>query len=276
MRNPLITQVTPEHVTAYIRDSLELGWKRNSLVPASMAIKKFFEFWKRRGYPVLDYQILPVVRKEGVEPRVATPEVVGKVLEQCEGRDIYSVRNRALLMMLMDTGMRNGELCSMNMDVVEKAELHEGQYSHVIRTEKNRGSKPFRRVFWYEEANNALNQWISLREEFVKMFPVKDEDALFIGTKMSHGLGYRMTPFTVGVVLRKLSVKAGVPTLNAHSLRHYFGMQAAEAGANNSNISDLMGHATLNSSFVYTHLKGKQLGAVHKKVKGKSYPQDIA
>jgi len=124
MHDPLITQVHAEHVTAYLKESLALGWKRNSLVATSMALRKFFEYWKRKNYSVLDYQQLPVIQREGVEPRVATEDVFRKVLEQCTGTSIYEVRNRAILLLLADTGMRNGELCSMNIDVVEKVEWY--------------------------------------------------------------------------------------------------------------------------------------------------------
>lgn len=269
MRNPLIMQITPEHVVEYLRESLNLGWKKNSLVGTSMALRKFFEYWNRKGYPVLNYQVLPIVQKEGVEPKVAAPDSIEKILRQCAGNSIYDVRNRAIVMLLLDTGARNGELCSMGMDITDKAEMQDGQYSYVVKTEKAaRSSKPVRRIFWYQEANDALNRWLLLRAEFTRMFDVKDPEALFIGIKQSHKeIGRRMTPYSLGLMLRDISRKAGIPTVNAHSLRHLFGNSAAEQGLNNSNISDLMGHASLSSSFVYTHLKGKQLGEAHKKLK---------
>lgn len=273
LRNPLVNLVTPDQVDLYFKERKELGWKQNSMVVPAMALRKFFEYWRRKGYPVLDYQVLPVVHKEGTEPRIATQESLEKVLAQCNGDSIYDVRNRAIVLLISDTGMRNGELCSMDVDVMDKCEVEEEngakQYSYVIRTEKARSSRhPHRRVFWYEETHAALSKWLEMREEYTHMFPPQHPEALFISTRDSHGkVGSRMTPFTVGLVLRRLSEKAGIETVNAHSLRHKFGADSAENGLNNSNISDLMGHANMTSSFVYTHLRGPGLGSAHRKVK---------
>lgn len=273
MRNPLIQLVTPDQIDLYFKEKSDLGWKRNSMVAPAMALRKFFEYWKRKGYPVLDYQMLPIIHKEGVEPRVASQDALDKVLAQCAGDSLYDIRNRAAILMLTDTGMRNGELCSMNADILDTCEVSEEngvkQYSYVIRSEKRRASQnPHRRVFWYEETHTALKKWYKARAEYVKMFPPRDAEALFISTKDSHGkTGSRMTHYTIGLMLRSLSAKAGIDTVNAHSLRHKFGTDAAQQGANNSNISDLMGHASLSSSFVYTHLRGKHLGIAHRKVK---------
>src|SRR3989344_534920 len=271
LRNPLINLVTPDEVDLYFKQRKELGWKRNSMVVPSMALRKFFEYWRRKGHPVLDYQMLPIIHKEGTEPRVASQESLTKVIAQCEGESLYDVRNRAIILMISDTGMRNGELCSMNVvDIMDKCEVMEEngvkQYSHVIRTEKARSSRnPHRRVFWYEEAHAALSKWLEKRGEYTHLFPPRHPEALFISTKDSHGkVGSRMTPFTVGLVLRRLSEKAGIPTVNAHSVRHKFGNDAADADMNNTKISELMGHAELSSSFVYTHLRGKQLGSAHR------------
>src|SRR5207248_664909 len=114
------------------------------------------------------------------------------------------------------------------------------------------------------ETHIALERWIEARARYANLIPPQHPEALFISVRESHGkTGSRMNSTTVGEMLRRLSVRAGVSTINPHSLRHKFGNDAAEAGANNSNISDLMGHASLTSSFVYTHLRGKQLGEAH-------------
>lgn len=270
MRDPMIMRIAPEDVTRYLKESLDLGWKKNSLTAPSIALRKFFQYWGLKGYPVLNYQLLPVVHKEGVEPRVADIESLKKVLALCEGTDIYSIRNRAIILMLADTGMRNGELCSMNTDIMETQEISEGQHSYIVRTEKVRGGKTHRRIFWYEETNTALNRWLVARDNFKRMYKMASPGALFVTIQVSHSkIGNRMTPYTIGLMLRRLSEEAHIPTLNAHSLRHLFGATAAEHGLNNSNISDLMGHASLESSFVYTHLRGKNLENAHRKIKRK-------
>lgn len=312
MRNPLVTQIYPEQVDAYFRELLELGWKRNSLTAKSMAFRKFFQYWKRKGYPVLEWEILPIIQKTGVIPRVANQAALSQLLEQAAGDDLYDLRNRAIILLFADGGMRNGELCALNTDIDTDtftfSERCTGcgdeisfesklstmatdlqscnrcrneqvgdpcvqgvlkQFSSVLKTEKRRGGVIHRRVFWYTEANDALKKWMLKRKAFCDFFNVRDQEALFIGVKTWRA-GYRMRPGTVGLMLRDLSLSAGIePVVNAHSIRHMFGFEAAELGANNSNISDLMGHSQIQSSYVYTHLRGPDLGLAHKRVKSR-------
>jgi len=273
LHDPLITQVTPEHVVEYVNGMKELGWSQNAIMVKCVCFTQFFKFWAKKGYPVLNYELIPHVKREYREPKVANIEHTEKLLELCDKYpdDPYFVRNKALILMYADTGARNSEITSMNRDVdTEVCEEFQDfkQYSYIIKTKKSRGRKPFRRIFWYDRTNEALKKWIKIRDAIAYDI---DKDALFIGitSKGVQNAGRRLKSHTIALMLRKLCRMANVPLVNCHSQRHRFGTDLASRGASNSVVSDLMGHADLSSSFIYTHLNDEQLKKAHLKYKKK-------
>jgi len=66
-------------------------------------------------------------------------------------------------------------------------------------------------------------------------------------------------------MLRRYSNRANIPYMNAHSFRHHMGRMLARQGANNSSISNILGHSSLQSSYPYTMMTDKDLEAVYRK-----------
>jgi integrase/recombinase XerC len=120
--------------------------------------------------------------------------------------------------------------------------------------------RPVRGVFWYSECNDALKAWIEERERFLNKRGAKEE-ALFVIVHRDKGVA-RIGPSAAGIMLRKASWAAGVPTLNPHSLRHRKGHILAKSGANNSIISGVLGHSSLASSYIYTMMNDIELELV--------------
>lgn len=272
--NPLITQVTIDQVVGYVNEMKELGWKQNTIMCKCVCFRGFFKFWAQKGYPVLNYELIPHVKQEKVLPRVAEKWQIEKLVEVSGGSDPYNIRGVALIKLLVDTGARVGEICSIDMDIdTESYNLVNGvkQWQYIIKTKKVRSnnfgsSKPFRRIFWYEDTNNVLKRWIKARESL----DIKDKEALFVGVK-TWRKGGRMNSYNVGLAFRRLSKRAGLEEhVNPHSIRHMFGNELGNANVNNSIISDLMGHGSLSSSHVYTHLKSPQLSRAHVRFKKRS------
>ncbi len=100
--------------------------------------------------------------------------------------------------------------------------------------------------------------WLEVRKNINKKIVFKEKDALFVGIR-GWQTGRRITNSAVAIMLRKLSRKADIETLNAHSLRHRRGHELNETGANNSTISGVLGHSSLASSYVYTQMNSSEL-----------------
>ena len=132
----------------------------------------------------------------------------------------------------------------------------------VIRTEKAISRRPFRQIFWTEDTNTLLKEWITARNNLgVKN---NDPEALFISIptyKISQRLGVR----GIGDMLRSYSNKAKLPYQNAHSFRHHMGHNIIKQGGSNSDVSNILGHSNLESSYIYTMMDNQELKERHAK-----------
>lgn len=257
MRNCHIEQITIDDVANFFDMLRALNYRQNSFTTKSIALRKFFDFFHRQGLPVLDPNLIPVAKREYVNARIATEEEYQKLLQvipRCN--DKRHIRNKSMVTMLWDTGMRAGELLSLDVRDVDMEKM-----KAVIKTEKAQKSiKPIREVFWTRTTNDALHHWITYRG-------VKKDNALYVAVSNSQA-GHRLTLSALGIMLRHYSTRAKIPYLNAHSFRHHFGLDLAMKNANNSMISNLMGHQSLSSSFRYTQMNDQDLEQVYRRMKG--------
>lgn len=227
-----------------------------------MALKKFFEFYQHQGFKVVDPFLIPIPSKQFKLPRVVNEDEYQKLLSIIpRNNDPRHIRNRAIINMLWDTGARNGEIMSLNVEQINTKEK-----KAIILTEKSQGLKPVRQLMWTEETNDNLIKWLAKRKHLEKRFPFEEPNALFISV-VSHQIGKRFSIRGVGEMLRRYSNRAQIPYTNAHSYRHHFGHELAKKGANNSIISNLMGHSSLQSSFTYTLLSGQEMEQEYTKFK---------
>src|SRR5690606_24265327 len=125
------------------------------------------------------------------------------------GMNLSGVRDRAMLWMMWDTGARAGELMALDIDDIDLDRM-----SARIKTEKSRGTIPFREIFWKKEANEALGEWLEAREEFFKDKTMADPQAVFVGIKpgghQKRPNGRRIVYNYPADLMRKYSNKAGL------------------------------------------------------------------
>lgn len=258
IHNCPVGNVLMDDIERWVVDLRAAGYSQNAISFKCSALRKLFTALRRRGQLVLDPADIPLPRKEIKEPHVATDEQISKLLAVIPEHttDRRLIRNRAIILLLRDTGMRVGELTSLDIDDVE---LNERRAK--VHTEKSRWVKPFRRAFWFAECDAALREWLRTREELLQHPKVINKNALFIGTKGGN-MGHRMGNAAVEIAIRSLCREARIPTLNPHSFRHRKGHLLAKQGASNSIISGVLGHSDLSSSFVYTMLNDTELEEV--------------
>jgi len=267
LRNPEIEDIKLEQILEWLYLLKEMGFDANTLEKKAIALKKFFEFYRRQGCAVLDHWLVPMPKKEYAMPRVAAEEDYKKLLAVIPRNSgcYWHVRNLALITMLWDSGARVGEIVRLDIPHLDLE-----QNRAVIKTEKSRGLRPFRELFWQPETTGHIQQWLGRRERLVKGIVLEEPEALFIGVKggfFGRGArGKRLASCAAGEVFRKYSNRAGLPQpLNAHSLRHHLGHELAKKGANNSVISSILGHSSLQSSYRYTAFFDKELQGEYEK-----------
>lgn len=276
LRDPLfeVEHITLDDCICWLQLMRTLGFDENTLQKKAISIKLLFEFLRRKQIDIqFDPDLIPIPKRLFRFPRVATEEGYRKLLsvipDQGKCRPCYwHVRNKAMIMMLWESGIRNGEMASLGIDDIDTQRM-----SARIKTEKSRGTIPFREIFWRKETNEALKKWLTAREQLMQEFKIEDSNALFFGLKGGHGSKYgkgkKLEVNVISEVLRKYSNKAGLKIpINPHSLRHHFGRELGRKGANAFQIASMLGHANVASSYPYTMLFGKDREELYREKMG--------
>jgi site-specific recombinase XerD len=267
LRNPEIETIGWEHIQEFSNGMLQLGWDKNTIARKFMAFRKFFQYWHKKNPKVLDPEWIPVLHFDMKQPKVIDEENYHKILAAIptERVDIRHIRNRAMLNILWDTGARNGEVLSLDID-----DLNFTTQKAVIRTEKARFRRKYREIFWTDETNNNLKLWIDKRAAYCKKNAnrITDPKAVFInvsGTKPAT----RMLNAGFSELLRTLCDRADIQHFNPHSFRHHMGHDIIKKGGSNSDVSNILGHSSLESSYVYTMMNDQELENRYRHFKGK-------
>lgn len=255
LRNPEIENISLDDVLSYLKGMIELGWDKNTFVGKCMALRKFFEFYRLQGHKVLDPELVPLPSVERKIPRVADEESYKRLIQVIpqDSNDPRHIRNNALIRLLWDTGCRISELLSFDME-----DMDVERRTILIKTAKNKGSRPFRHVFWTEETNIYLKKWLEKREYLMSTRVFSDTHAIFVCVTSTH-VGERLTKGGLGEVLRRYSNKARIPYVNAHSFRHRVGHEIIKRGGSTADVMNILGHASVQSTTVYTMMAGTEL-----------------
>ena len=262
MGDPELENIQIQHILHYMKEMERLGWKRNGVNIVALALRKFFEFYNMRGFQCLNEYLVPLPRKEMNIPRVANEKDFKKLLKAIpRDSNPNNIRNMALVNLIWDSWARSGEIVSLDEDELKfKAD---GSGSALIKTEKSRGRRPLREIFWTASTGRHLKKWIKKKHEIQRLMKFDDSQAMFTSIRkcgMFDNRGKRMTGRGVCEVFRMISNRAGLPTIfNAHSARHYGGREILKQGGSLADVTNILGHSTMDSSMIYTMMWGDDL-----------------
>ncbi|MGM9999630.1 MAG: site-specific tyrosine recombinase/integron integrase [Candidatus Bruticola sp.] len=232
---------------AYLK--LEHNYEASSLNRKIACLKSYFRFLKLYGYisdsPMDKFKSV----KEGrVLPKVLSQEEVGKILAYAHtqsdpGGNWKAYRNTAILELFYSTGMRLAELTSLNL-----SDLNFDDYSIRVT---GKGSKQ-RIVFMNQSTVSSLQAYLAAR-------PNTKDPAVFLNRFYS-----RLSRRGVEILFDKLKEEAGVfKDASPHTMRHSFATHLLEGGADLVTIKELLGHATLSTTQIYTNLSRTTMRGVY-------------
>lgn len=221
---------------------------RSSLARRAASARAFTAWATRRGLSPADpgarlaspHAVAPL-------PTVLTVGQAGALLDTAgQGAvdgDPISVRNAAILEVLYATGIRVGELCSLDVDDVDQ-----GARTLLVH---GKGGKD-RVVPFGAPAARALDAWLAARPSVGSA----GEHALVVGAR-----GRRIDPREVRRVVHASAARAGAPDLAPHGLRHSAATHVLAGGADLRSVQELLGHASLTTTQRYTHVSVERLRA---------------
>lgn len=261
MRNAEVSGISDRDVVSYLNFLKDVGYMHNGVAKKSQALRNFWKWVNKKKLGTFSYELIPCIDFEYTHKRIADETNYRKLLSVIPDKGYCHVRDRAMVMLFWDTGARRGEILSLDMKDIDL-----GKMKALVRTEKSRGKRPFREIYWTTETNNALKQWVSLKRELEKDRYIHEPHVLFWGSTNNYQ-GKRLTGNAVGTALRKYSRLANIPSFNPHSMRHHMGHDLSQKGANNSTISSILGHSDLRSSYVYTEMSNNEREMAYEKYK---------
>ncbi len=191
-------------------------------------------------------------------PHALSPDEAVRLVEFATPSPL-AVRDRAMFELFYSSGLRLAELVALDAGQLD---LRQGEVRVHGKGNKSR-IVPLGRV-----AVSALRDWLRVRHELAQ----EDETALFVGAR-----GRRIAPRVVQLQLAKRAVQAGLPQhVHPHMLRHSFASHVLQSSGDLRAVQEMLGHASLRSTQVYTHLDFQHLSQVYDAAhpRAKNKPQE--
>jgi len=219
-----------------------------------IALRNFLKYLIKRDFDVLSPDKIELPRIPGRQIEIIEYSDLERLLAAPNGSDLRSLRDKAILETLFSTGLRISELCSLN----RRFDINRGEL-----TVRGKGGK-LRVVFLSERSKKAIKNYLDKRFD--------TEEALFISLTKSKKpkVIARIIPRTIQRIVDFYSRKAGITKkVHPHTIRHLFATDLLIGGADLRSVQELLGHASISTTQIYTHLTNKELREVHRAFHGR-------
>ncbi len=242
-------------VRGFLAEGQRRRWSKRSMARALSAVRTFYRFLNlHHGIEVNPARAAASPKLDRRLPGYLDRAAIARLFALAEARagegTLQARRNRAILEVFYSTGTRLAELVGLNVDDLDLV-------SDQV-TVRGKGKKE-RIVPIGRPAVQALRQYFPRRDEVLREAKQPDRRAVFVGAR-----GRRLTARAVQLVVRKFldAVREG-QDVSTHSLRHSFATHLLDAGADLRAVQELLGHASLSTTQIYTHTSVERLKKVY-------------
>jgi site-specific recombinase XerD len=220
-----------------------------------IALRAFLKYLRKRGIEGLSPERIELAKVPERQLDLITAAELDRLMkapmeaynkEKNEARKLNCLRDRAILELLFSTGLRVSELCALNSDI----DLSRDEVSV-----RGKGDK-VRVVFLSPAAKESIREYLKARKDM--------EEALFVEGRPNRL--HRIGPRDVQLRVKKYAAQAGITSkVTPHTLRHVFATDLLGNGADIRSVQALLGHASINTTQIYTHVTDAHLREIHKK-----------
>ncbi len=242
-------------VREYLHFIQKFNYKKTTVARKIASLRTFYKYlYRERKVDSNPAMNLTNPKRPKSLPKFLTPDEVEKILNNTKIETPAGYRNRAILELLWATGMRISELSGLNFGDLN--------LEHNEIRVFGKGSKE-RIILVTDRAKNFLERYIeSARALIPKGFPVPDtgeNSPVFI-----NNTGYRLQTRTVRNVINEIVEKINLPKhVTPHVFRHSFATHLIENGADLRVVQELLGHASISNTQIYTHVSTQHLKEVY-------------
>ena len=245
--------LTIEHIRSWLANLQTTGVARSTLTRRIVSIRAFTNWAAANGWLTSDLGAkLAIPKAHRTLPEILNVDEAAQVLKALEvkaGEEVTAInlRDLAMLEVLYASGIRVSELCGLNLGDIDQAR---NTLSVIGKGDRQRV------VPLGIPAIKALQNYLSNgRAEFVNN---KSADAVFLGTK-----GQRIDQRTVREVVYE-AMKAVGATMGPHGIRHSAATHLLEGGTDLRTVQEILGHASLATTQIYTHVSPERLQSAYK------------
>lgn len=217
-----------------------------------IALRAFLKFLRKNDVESLAPEKIELIKIPQRTVEFLTKEELDRFFEVVDSDAKNGLRDTAILETLYSTGLRVSELASLNRDQVD---LERREF--MVR---GKGDKP-RIVFLSEKAAEAIQKYLDTRDDNIP--------AIFLNNLKSGILDpekRRLSTVSIQTIVRKYARKAGIiKKVTPHTLRHSYATQLLMNGADLRSVQEMLGHSSITTTQIYTHITDKKLREVHQK-----------
>jgi len=261
---PHPSKIEPEMVRKYrlylnreIEGRDEVNLKKSTQNYHLIALRAFLRYLARRDVKSMTADKIELAKQGTRKVEFLEEDELRRIfgaLQDAPG--IIGKRDRAIVRTLFSTGLRVSELANLKIDNIN---LRRDEF-----TVKGKGSK-HRVVFLSDDSRKAIKEYLDARHD--------TSPYLFVGhdrAKTSRG-SMPVSPRSVQRIMEKYASAAGITKkITPHTLRHTFATDLLRNGADIRSVQSMLGHESITTTQVYTHVTDRQLRKVHKKYHGKA------
>lgn len=249
-RIPAPRELSPLDLRTYVSAMHEAGYAKSSVARRLASLRSFFKFAQREGKCESNpAKPLRNPRKERKLPHFLSNQEIGQLLAAPPKSDAQGIRDRAILETMYSAGLRVSELVGMNLDDLDLAD-------GLVRI-RGKGKKE-RLSPLGSFAVKAMQSWLKVREPAPNL-PAKHGSPIFLNR-----FGTRLTTRSIARMLEKYLKLTGLDLRTSpHTLRHSFATHLLDRGADIRSVQELLGHKSLVTTQIYTHISTAGLKQVY-------------
>lgn len=229
-----------------------------------ISIRAFLRYLSFRGIKTLSPEKISVAKTGDREITFLQSNELESILNIPKTEHLMGLRDRAIMEVLFSTGMRVSELCALSFDDInfesgEIVVLGKGRKTRVVFLSKDA-------LFWLDQYLKNIG--------FVREGPnasEKEKDMPIFISKKNERLSVR----TIERIVKKYAGEAGImKKVSPHTFRHSFATDLLSAGADMRSVQSLLGHSSITTTQIYTHVTDQHLHEVHQAFHGRTMPEE--
>ncbi|PIR45423.1 MAG: hypothetical protein COV09_01520 [Candidatus Vogelbacteria bacterium CG10_big_fil_rev_8_21_14_0_10_50_13] len=229
--------------------------KKNTQNYYLVALRAFLKYLAKREVDSLAPERIELAKTGARELDLVSNAELTRLLDGPKGGDLKELRDKAILELFFSTGLRVSELCSLDRDTID---MTRDEFSIRGKGEK------VRIVFLSPAAKEAVKTYLKKRGDM--------EEALFVSVSEINkdNKASRLTSRSIERLVKHYATLAGINRkVTPHTLRHAFATDLLQNGADIRSVQMMLGHSSISTTQIYTHLTDKQLRETHQKFHSK-------